>query len=228
LSILAKLLGSHAPFELLAKHLQIVMSCVDLVRPLLDAASAGNRDEVKRIADDVFNLEHDADAVKNKIRDHLPKATLLPVSRGDLLSYLNQQDNLADKVEDLVLSASSLQFPSGWTDQGLHEELMKLADFSVEAARKASQMLGRFEQLRKQGFAGDVVEELRQLADQVGKIEAHADRQQYKLVQMVLEIQDPQWSFSSSYVLLQVIRSLGKLADHAESMGDYMRLMIAD
>jgi hypothetical protein len=204
------------------------MQCVDLVKPLLEAANSQNRDELKRIADDVFRLEHEADEIKLKIRDHLPKATLLPVSRGDLLSYLNAQDDLADKVEDLVLSVSSLRFPSGWTDGGMHDELMALAEYSVAAAREAAKMLGRFEKLRMIGFAGNIIEELREIANHIGQIEAKADRKQFKLVQMVLEIDDPNWHFASSYVLLQVIRSLGKMADHAESMGDYMRLMIAD
>lgn len=228
MSILAKLLGTHAPFELLSKHLEKVMQCVDLVKPLLDAASNQDREEVKRIAEDVFRIEHEADEIKLKIRDHLPNSTLLPVSRGDLLSYLNSQDSLADKVEDLVLSISQLQFPSCWTDGGLHDELMALADYSVSAAKEAAKMLAKFEKLRMIGFSGDIIEELRQIANNVGKIEAKADRKQFKLVQMVLEIQDPDWHFASSYVLLQVIRSLGKMADHAESMGDYMRLMIAD
>ncbi|MBU0691461.1 TIGR00153 family protein [bacterium] len=228
MSILAKLLGSHAPFELLSKHLDKVMLCVDLVKPLLDAASNQNQDEVKRIAEDVFRLEHEADEIKLKIRDHLPKATLLPVSRGDLLNYLKTQDNLADNVEDLVLSVSQLRFPSCWTDGGMHDELMALADYSVSAAKEAANMLGRFERLRMIGFAGDIIEELREIANRIGQIEAKADRKQFKLVQMVLEIQDPDWHFAYSYVLLQVIRSLGKMADNAESMGDYMRLMIAD
>ncbi len=228
MSILAKLLGSHAPFELLSKHLAKVMQCVELVKPLLNAGNTQNREELKRIADEVFRFEHEADEIKNQIRDHLPKATLLPVSRGDLLSYLKAQDGLADKVEDLVLSISQLHFPEGWKDNGLHDEMMLLADHAVNAAKEASRMLDRFEKLRQKGFAGDIVEELRKVADRVGKIEAKADRQQYKLVQTVLDIQDPDWNFASSYVLLQVIRSLGKIADHAESMGDYMRLMIAD
>jgi len=228
LSVLAKLLGSHAPFELLVKHLSVVMKCVDLVKPLLEAAHNQDRDRVKRIADEVFRLEHDADEIKNQIRDHLPKATLLPVSRGDLLSYLNEQDNIADKVEDLVLSASQLRLPAGWKDDGFQRELMILADCSIAAAKEAASMLDRFEQLRKKGFAGDIIEELRKLANEVGMLEWKADKQQYKLVQLVLEHGDPSWPFATSYVLLQVIRALGKLADHAESMGDYMRLMVAD
>lgn len=228
MSILAKLLGSQAPFEQLVTHLRVVMKCVDLIKPILTAATTGDRETFKKLAEQTFQLEHEADEIKNKIRDHLPKAVLLPVSRSDLLAYLKNQDSLADKVEDLVLSLSNLRFPNGWSEVGILDDLFELADRAIDAAKHASGMLGRFEELRKKGFAGDIVSELRLTAGEVGKLEWKVDKQQFKLVQKVLDIDEPSWHFASSYVLLHVISALGKLADNAESMGDHMRLMIAD
>jgi uncharacterized protein Yka (UPF0111/DUF47 family) len=47
-------------------------------------------------------------------------------------------------------------------------------------------------------------------------------------VQAVLGVEDPGWPFATSYSLLGIIRAVSKIADHAESMGDHLRLMVAD
>ncbi|MFZ5433290.1 MAG: TIGR00153 family protein [Calditrichota bacterium] len=230
MSILVKLLGSSTPFDLLLTHLRKAMECVDLTKPLLVAATSGNLAEVRNIADRVFKLEHEADTIKNQIRDHLPKSMLMSVSRADFLAYLREQDGLADKVEDLaaMLCMRDLRLPAQWSDGTFRDELLKLADYAVTTARQASAMMNRFEELRRKGFSGETIEELRDEAGAIGHSEWKVDKQQYKLLQMVFGLDDPAWPFVSSYVLLEVIRALGRMADHAEGMGDYIRLMIAE
>jgi len=230
LSILGKLLDSTTPFDLLLKHLSKAMECVDLTKPLLLAATTGNAEEVLHLADQVFKLEHEADGIKNQIRDHLPKSMLMSVSRSDLLAYLREQDGLADKVEDLaaMLCMRNIRLPEEWANGGFRDDLLKLADYAVTTARQASAMVKRFEELRRKGFSGDITEKLREEAGAVGHMEWKVDKLQYKLVQSVLGLDNPGWPFASSYLLLEVIRALGKLADHAEGMGDYIRLMIAE
>lgn len=230
MSILIKLLGGAAPFDLLLKHLHKTMECVNLTKPLLNAAILGDSAEVQRIADQVYKLEHDADTIKNEIRDHLPQSMLMSVSRSDFLAFLREQDGLADKVEDLaaMLTMRDLKLPAEWKDGPFREDLLKLADYAVTTAQQASKMMGRFEEFRHMGFSGKEIQKLREDAGAVGHLEWKVDKLQYKLVQMLLSHDNPQWSFVSTYLLLEVIRALGRLADHAEGMGDYIRLMIAD
>ena len=103
-----------------------------------------------------------------------------------------------------------------------------LLDYSLHAVRQASEMLYQFDELRKRGFSGNIIEHLRKEGGEVGYLEWKVDKQQFKLVQAVLGVDDPAWPFASSYALMGVIRAVSKLADHAESMGDYLRLMVAD
>ena len=113
MNILTKLLGHEAPFDQLLAHHRKVMECVELARPLVVASCRGNAEEVRRLAEDVFRLEHEADGIKNTIRDHLPASMMMPVARVDFLNYLREQDGLADKVEDLasMISMRGLVMP---------------------------------------------------------------------------------------------------------------------
>lgn len=230
MSILSRLLGSNAPFDLLLTHLRKTMDCLTLTRPLLDAAVSGDRATLKSVADQVFKLEHEADIIKNQIRDHLPKSMLMSVSRTDFLAYLREQDGLANKVEDLaaMLTMRDFHLPEQWANGRFREDLLLLADHAVTTAEQACAMMDQFGELRRKGFAGDEIERLRENAQAVGHMEWKVDKLQYKLVQSLLTLDDPAWPFASTYVLLEVVRALGRLADHAEGMGDYIRLMIAD
>lgn len=230
MSILTKLLGHEAPFDQLFAHHRKVMECVDLARPLVVAACQGKGEEVKRLAEEVFRLEHEADGIKNRIRDHLPASLMLAVARADFLNYLREQDGLADKVEDLASLASmrGLVMPKCWADTTFEEQLLILLDYSLQAVKQVSEMLRQFDELRKRGFSGNIIEHLRQEGGEVGYLEWKVDKQQYKLVQAVLGVDDPSWPFATSYSLLGMIRAVSKIADHAESMGDHLRLMVAD
>ncbi|HEB83978.1 MAG TPA: TIGR00153 family protein [Bacteroidetes bacterium] len=230
MNVLGKLLGKESPFEQLTEHLEKVMACVDLVHPILEAALEGNAAEVKRIAQEIFLLEHEADVVKNRIRDHLPRDLMLPVSRMDYLAFLRAQDGVADNVEDLamMLTVRQLRLPCGEADGTCRDQLLFLANHAVKASRSVAAMTRRIDELKRAAFTGPVADELRAAADEVSRQEFECDKHQFKLVKAILAEEDPEWPFASSYTLMEVIRALGKMANHAESMSDYLRLMIAD
>lgn len=230
MNILSKLLGAPSPFDALLIHLDKVMECVDLIPPIVDAAMEGEADKVEEISHQIFRLEHEADEIKNSIRDNLPRDLLLPVSRIDFLAFLREQDSLADKTEDLamMLSIRKLSLPADCGDRKCRDELHHMAVHSVDAARQVASMTRKIEELRQHGFKGDVATQMRDSAKEVGHLEWKADKHQYRLLKSLLQQDEKEWAFVDSYVLMQVITALGKLANHAESMSDYLRLMIAD
>ena len=91
MNIISKLFGK-SPFEPLYQHMLKVKECVDLVKPLMESFIDGNQDKVEKYAKQIFKAEHKADLVKKEIRSRLPKSIFLPVSRGDLLRFLKEQD----------------------------------------------------------------------------------------------------------------------------------------
>ncbi|MFH0883521.1 MAG: TIGR00153 family protein [bacterium] len=230
MNILAKLLGSSSPFVQLQQHLDKAMECVEYVKPLLEAALNGDRAKVKELAETVFRVEHEADEIKLHIRDTLPRDLLLPVSRADFLAFLREQDGLADKVEDMamMLGVRQLHLPAECERGSCRDELLSLADHAINAAKKIAEMTRRLDELKEAGFRGPVAKELREMAKEVGILEHHADKHQFRLIRSLLSHTESEQPFADSYTTMQVISALGKLANHAESMSDYLRLMIAE
>ena len=230
MNILSKLLGAPSPFDALLIHLDKVMECVDLIQPIVEAAMAGEADKVENISHQIFRLEHEADEIKNSIRDNLPRDLLLPVSRIDFLAFLREQDSLADKTEDLamMLSIRTLNLPETCGDRKCRDELHHMAMHAVDSARQVAGMTRKIEELRQHGFKGDVARQMRDAAKEVGHLEWKADKHQYRLLKTLLRQDEKEWAFVDTYALMQVITALGKLANHAESMSDYLRLMIAE
>ncbi len=77
MTVLQKLLSGPEPFKMLQEHLSKSMECVELVQPMLAAAIEGNQEELKKLAHRAFELEHEADLLKNRIRDNLPRETFI-------------------------------------------------------------------------------------------------------------------------------------------------------
>ena len=103
----------ESPFEPLRYHMKTVMECVGLVRPMFEAVRDERHDDLEELAKKVFTTEHEADIIKDDVRQTIPKRFFLPVYRGDLLGYLKLQDDMADSIEDIavLLTIKKLKLP---------------------------------------------------------------------------------------------------------------------
>ena len=88
----------ESPFEPLRYHMKTVMECVAFVRPMFEAVRDQKYDNLQDIARKIFKTEHEADIIKDEIRQTIPKRFFLPVYRGDLLGYLKLQDDIVSLV----------------------------------------------------------------------------------------------------------------------------------
>jgi predicted phosphate transport protein (TIGR00153 family) len=48
---------------------------------------------------DIIEMEREADAIKRRIRGHIPKGTIMPIDKFQLFRYLREQDSVLDSVE---------------------------------------------------------------------------------------------------------------------------------
>ena len=109
-----------SPFEPLRYHMKKVMECVAFVGPMFEAVRDKNYSGLQGIARKVFKVEHEADIIKDEIRQTIPKRFFLPIYRGDLLGYLKLQDDMADSVEGIrvrltvqyLASPESMTYPT--------------------------------------------------------------------------------------------------------------------
>ena len=223
MSIISKLFGK-SPFEPLYQHMLKVKECVDLVRPLMNAFIKGENKEVKEVANKIFKAEHDADVVKKDIRNNLPKSILLPVARGDLLSFLKEQDSIADSAEDLAVLLTMRETA---VPEEIKDELSVFVDRVLETYEAAMAVSSEIKVLAETSFAGVEAHKVMDLIEELKLKEWEADKAQMEAAKKMFSIEkklDP----VSVMMWMHIFGELGTLANHAENAGDRMRMMLHD
>ena len=216
-------LFAKSPFGLMVKHTGLVRETVQLVRPLFDALLADDREQLAQIYEEICQKEHEADVTKNQVRDHLPKSVLLPVNRGDILTYVKEQDGIADAVEDvavILMMRDPKRIPA------VDAKLMELVDQVSGTAELLFQAAGELTNLVAASFSGPEVNMVLSLVAEVHGAEAKSDRLQAEFSKLVFQHEgeiDP----ISIFQWMRIVEGLGDVADHAENTGDVLRLMVA-
>ncbi len=213
----------ESPFEPLRYHLETVMECVSLVRPMFEAVRDRQYDKLQELAKKVFKVEHDADIIKDDIRRTIPKRFFLPVYRGDLLGYVKLQDDMADSVEDLavLLTIKQLALPTTLVD-ATFEYLTK-----VESACDKTRAIADYLPTLVEGdMVGEEAERALSMVADVEKTEWEADRLQYTLSQKLFALED-EMKAADLMLWFRIFGELGQLANFAEKVGDRLRRMLS-
>ena len=213
---------AKSPFEPLYQHMLKVKECVDLVKPLMDALLAENQNEVEAVAQKIFKAEHESDLVKKEIRNNLPKGIFLPVDRTDMLNYLREQDKIADSAEDLgvLVTLKKMKVP-----EELRENLKTLVDRVLITCETAMQVSSEIKILAETSFGGAEAQKVMDIIEQLKLDEFEADKAQMKLAKKMFSIEsklDP----VSIMMWMNIFKELGALANHAENVGDHLRMML--
>lgn len=213
----------ESPFDPLRFHMKTVMECVGFVRPMFEAVRDKRYDQLQEVAKKVFKTEHQADIIKDDIRQTIPKRFFLPVYRGDLLGYLKLQDDMADSVEDLavLLTLKNLTLPDALVDLTF-EYLDKVEDVCHQTRAIADYL----PTLVDGDMVGAEAETVLAMIAAVEKAEWEADRLQYTLSQKMFSIED-EMKPSDLLLWFRVFGELGQLANFAEKTGDRLRRMLS-
>lgn len=221
MSLIQQVFGS-SPFQPLVEHAKKVNECVALVRPMIEALVAEDHAKVHRLQDQVSKLEYEADQIKHRIREQLPRRFFLPVSREDLDRYLHCQDNIADGVEDLAVI---LVIRKTRVHERLVPSFLEIADQVVQVGITMISAAEELVHLAETSFEGAEAERILTLVSSLGEEEWKADRLQRKLSQQVYEMEEELDPVTISFYE-KIQRALGAIADAAENTGDMLRAMI--
>ena len=151
---------AESPFGPLCDHMDKVKQCVSLVIPMFESMLAGNWVELEERAQAIFRFEHEADQIKNRIREQMPRAFALPIFRGDLLAYLKLQDAMADTAEDIgvVLTLKNVTAPDAFVSD-LRQYVAKVIEVCQILFRCSDQLAD----LRESDLTGTLSKEIMDL-----------------------------------------------------------------
>lgn len=219
---IASLFG-HSPFKPVQKHMAVVAECVAEVPTLFEALIVSDKAAIEKSKDVIFAKEHEADAIKNDLRAHLPKSMFMPVDRRDLLELLGMQDSIADTAQDIagLLVERDMQVPAGMAD-----DLRQLVARCVDAVNQAGVVIAELDELVETGFGGREAETVTGMIEKLNLIEDDTDKLGMALSRALFAQED---SLKPVAVIFwyELIQWIGDLADYAEKVGDRLRLLIA-
>ncbi|HSF15026.1 MAG TPA: TIGR00153 family protein [Vicinamibacteria bacterium] len=221
-SPIASLFG-RSPFRPLQEHMRVVEACAEAILPLFEALESGDRQELIKLKEKIFELEGQADDLKNDIRSHLPRSLFMPVDRRDLLELLSSQDSIADTIQDIagLLVLRNMEIPRHF--DGI---LKRYLSRNLDATRQCGKVIGELDELVEMGFRGKQVDRVLEMIAELGAIETETDDIGVELTTALFDHEDEMKPLAVIfwYEMLQLI---GDVADYAEDVGDRLRLLIA-
>ncbi|MFQ6050182.1 MAG: TIGR00153 family protein [Candidatus Hydrothermarchaeota archaeon] len=218
LTIIAK-----SPFGPLREHSEKVREAVILTDELVDAFCENDREKVEELTEKISSIEEEADAIKRGIKDHIPKTTFLPVDRGDILTWLDSQDDVANAAEDaakLMTIITAERLPEPFKDS-----LRSLTKKSIEAVNTLNNLNIEIEKelesilRRRDSKIYDMILE-------INRKEGEADEIEKKALKNLLDSKDELDPIIVIYTN-KIAEQIGEIANKAEETAERIRTVIS-
>jgi predicted phosphate transport protein (TIGR00153 family) len=204
------------------QHMAAAVACAREILPLFEDMAAGRSDTFAGRRETIDRLEHEADDIKNEIRSRLPNRLFMAFERRDMLEILDAQDSIADCAQDI---AGLVEQRSMIAPEGLAEPMLDLVRKVILTCEHAGNVIQELDELLETGFAGPEVGRVEEMIKTLTRLEsecdAMAERVQRKLFSMEAELG------VSTVFWYELINYVGRMADHAEKVGNRLRLLIA-
>ena len=216
-------LFAKSPIKPMQEHMAVVNATAALLKPFFEAALAGNWEEAAEFQERISAEEFRADVMKKNLRLNLPSGLFMPVSRGDLLELLSEQDKVANCAEDVagLMLGRRMSIP-----ESLREPMVQLLDTALAACEQAHAAISELHELLETGFAGQEVSFVERLLERLDQLEQDADTQERHLRHELFLIEKdlPPVDVMFTYT---IIDDIGRLADTAQRVGNRLQLLLA-
>jgi predicted phosphate transport protein (TIGR00153 family) len=218
----SRMFGS-SPDKSLQKHMQKVHECAEYLVPLFESMKANDAEAVRKAQQTIVLLEDEADTLKVAMRMHLPQGLLLPVNRSDLLDVLRQQDAIANKAKDIagLVEGRGMRFP-----ENMAGDVVEFATRCVDAVEQARKIVNELDELIETGFKGIEVSKVEKMLVELDEIESDTDSIQVVIRAKLFEIEKDLPPIDVMF-MYKLIEWIGDIADHAETVGSRLQLMLA-
>ena len=210
-----------SPFEGLQEHAEVVKDCAWGFQEAVECHISYKCSRFDSLRGDIIEMEREADAIKRRIRGHIPKGTLMPVDKFQLFRYLREQDSVLDSVED-ALDWLALR-PDEMIPKEVHQDIFRLVETVVDPIDELSSMVTEARKYfnsykeKQRIIVKDIIRTLRLQ-------EREADRVEHTIKAKIFNMDvEP----LTVYHVVRLAEIIGHIADHAENAGDMMRAMVA-
>lgn len=212
-----------SPIRPIEQHMRKVHLCAKQLSPFFEAVLREDWELATSIKQKIADIEKEADGIKRDLRLHLPTGLFLPVSRTDVLELLSAQDRIANKAEDIaeLIISRKMIIP-----ESLSSVFMPFLNRCLDASKQACKAINELDELLESGFRGSEVKIVEEMIMTLDEIEHDSDKKLSDIRQRIfaLEKELPAIDVIFFYKLVQWI---GDLADHAQTVGGRLQILIA-
>ncbi|WP_292376278.1 MULTISPECIES: TIGR00153 family protein [unclassified Methanosarcina] len=214
---------AESPFVPLEAHAKKGVLAVEKLAEAMEAYCAGNQAILEERTGEIDKLEHEADKLKQKIRAGIPSTVRLPVNKKDLLSFLKQQDSIADYAQAAAYWMTLR--PCRTIPEEIKEGFLELMNTSLKTARLYNELAGELYKLLATSFSKEQIKETMTIIPEVEKLEHDVDVLETALLKKIFENED---AIGGSGVchLIGLVERVGGIADKSASAADRLRTMI--
>ena len=214
---------AQSPVKPLQTHIEKAHSCAMELVPFFEAVLANDWDKAEKIQQRVSELEHEADTLKQDLRQHLPKSLFMPVPRTDLLELLRMQDRIANKAKDIagIMLGRQMQIPAP-----MAELTMEYLKGSLAVCGQAVTALNELDELVVTGFRGREADVVEKMIIKLDELESATDVREKQLRHLLFSLEKDLPPIDVMF-LYKVIDWIGELADRAEQVGSRFQLLLA-
>lgn len=210
-----------SPFEGLQEHATKVKECVWAFQQAIECHFAPTCQTFEEFRQEIIQIEGEADAIKRRIRGHIPKGTMMPISNFLLFRYLREQDGVLDAVED------TLDWISYRKDAKIPEELEKDFALLVDAVIDPIELLSKMVAEAREYFHTYSEKQrkvVKKIIHTLREQEHAADKFEHAIKKKIFDLEDDAVTI---FHLVRLAEIIGSIADHAQNAGDMMRAMLS-
>ena len=216
-------LFGHSPIKPLQNHMHTVLQCVELLIPFFQAIIKEDWETVEAYYNSIAEFEGHADNQKQDIRLHLPKSLFMPINRSDLIHLLSKQDKICNTAKDI---AGIMLGRKQVVPKKIATDMTAYVKSAVAVAVEAKVVIDELDELIGSGFGGREIDRINRCITKLEKAEDKNDKRQITLRAKLHEIETSLPPIDAMF-MYKTIEAIGNLADHAQSAGEQIQVIIA-
>ncbi|WP_230972206.1 TIGR00153 family protein [Archaeoglobus neptunius] len=211
----------YSPFRSLAQHARMCGRAVGLLQQQFEALKREDYEEVEELRDEIDELEHHADGIKEEIRGNVTKSLMLPIDRHDLLEFLKVQDDIVNNCEHVghMLTFRRIKAP-----KDVWDEFSVLLSKLMEIVNHYEEMVESIGQLIETSFSKKEVKKALDFVPIIEQLEHECDLIQIGLHNRLFNMDDAE-PLDIQLMVTWVVH-LGYVANAAAAASDRFRIMI--
>ena len=209
-----------SPLNELREHAEKVIEATDRLSEMLDAYLEGDSEKVESLCQEIDELEHEADKMKQHLRIILPNSVVTKLDKTLLIAFLKLQDGIANLAQDSahwMTLRSSADLP-----EEIKENLRELMKMSMKCIREYEEIIKGLEKIEGTSYSNVEIHRHVDKIPNLEKMEYEVDVFEIKVLKTIFKHEND-ISGAGIYHLVRLVDNIGDVADKTANAADIMR-----